>query len=73
VGHVACVGEERHVYKVFMGNSEGHCLGKLDIDGMILKCAYSVQLVHLYDSCGFGKPMVQRVLRAWFLAILPWN
>ena len=53
-----------------MGNPEGHCLGKLRIDEMILKCACCVQLVHFY-SCAFGKPMVQRVLRAWFLAILP--
>jgi len=46
VGHVACMGEEKHVYKVFMGNPEGHCLGKLGIDGMILKCPWFVQLVH---------------------------
>ena len=43
----------------------------LGIDEMILKCACCVQLVHFYYSCAFGKPMVQRVLRAWFLAILP--
>lgn len=34
---------------------------------MILKCVCSVQFVHLYDSCGFGKPMVQRVFIVWFL------
>jgi len=71
VGHVACMGDERYVYKVFMGNPEGHCLRKLGTDGMILKCVCSVQLVQLYDSCGFGKPMVQRVFIAWFLTILP--
>jgi len=49
VGHLVCMGEERHVYKVFMGNPKGHCLGKLGTDGMILKCVCSFQLVHLYD------------------------
>ena len=47
-----------------------NCLGKLGTDGMILKCACFVRSVHLYDSCGFGKPMVHRVLVAWFLAKL---
>lgn len=61
----------RDVYKVFLGNPEGHCLGKLGIDEMILKCACCVQLVLLYGSCGFGKSVVQRVLRAWFLAVFP--
>ena len=49
MGHLVCMGEERHVYKVFMGNPKGHCLGKLGTDGMILKCVCSFQLVHLYD------------------------
>jgi hypothetical protein len=64
------MGEERHVYEFFVGNPEGHCLGKLGIDEIILKSACCVQLVHLSNSCGFGKPMVHRVLIAWFLAIL---
>jgi hypothetical protein len=64
------MGEKGHVYKVFMGNPAGHCLRKLGTNGMILKCPCFVQLVLLYDSCGFGKPKVQRVLIAWFQAIL---
>jgi hypothetical protein len=65
------MGEKRCVYKVFVRNPEGHCLGNLGIDGMILKCACFMQLVYLYDSCGFGTPVGQMVLIMWFLAVLP--
>ena len=67
---MACMGQKRNVCKVVISNPEGHCLGKLGVDEMILKCACSVQSVHLYDSRAFGKPMVQRVLIIWLLAVL---
>ena len=36
-GHVACVGEERRVYRVLVGKPEGkRPLGRLGVDGWII-------------------------------------
>jgi hypothetical protein len=70
VGHVACMGEERKVYKVLVVKPEGnrpigrprHRRGRMGSEWILWKCAGRVEWIQLAGEIGRWQVVVNAVM-----------